>query len=143
MGQMDQFKTREKASDGVKIPLSGPDGSRTDHWLMVLSAWSDEYQDARNRMIRDAATEAKALEDTPKPERDSLQSELDRKRRVKAGAALISGWSFDDVDCNEEEKIAFLLEAPQILSLVERIAENDKRFFGKGWTSLSNGESQK
>jgi len=140
---MDQFKTREKASEGVKIPLLTPDGKKTDHWLLVRSSWSDEYQAAKNQLFRDATSHGKQIADAPESEKERLSAELDRLRRAKSGAALIVEWSFDGMECSEQAKIDFLIEAPQILAMVEHIAEDNRRFFGEGWTSSSSGESQK
>tara|TARA_R110000765_G_scaffold44477_3_gene92167 strand:- start:398 stop:820 length:423 start_codon:yes stop_codon:yes gene_type:complete len=140
---MDQFKTRDKANEGVRIPLSKPGGAPTEHWLIVRSAWSDEFQFARNAMFRDAVEESKAVSCAPEAEQGKLRREFDRKRRAKAVAALIAEWSFDETECSEQSKIDFLLDAPQVLAMVEHIAEDDKRFFGQGWTSSSSGEKQK
>jgi len=130
MADIDAFKTRAKANDGVKVPLSTPDGSPTEHWLQIRSIWSDEYQAARSELIRQAIDDGRKVSEA-NGEAATLRKTLDRKRRAVAAASLIAGWSFD-LEFTEEAVSDFLLEAPQILAHVERIAEDGARFFGKG-----------
>ena len=35
MSQMDQFKIRELANEGIKVELFLPGGGKTEHWLIV------------------------------------------------------------------------------------------------------------
>lgn len=130
MSDIEAFKTRAKANDGVKVPLSTPDGAPTEHWLQIRSIWSDEYQAARSELIRQAIDDGRKVSEA-KGEAATLRKTLDRKRRAVAAASLIAGWSFD-LEFTEEAVADFLLEAPQILAHVERIAEDGARFFGKG-----------
>lgn len=129
MSEIDLFKTRSKANEGVKVPLSTPDGKKTEHWLQIRSIWSDEYQAARSELIRQAIEDGKKLAEAKPEEANTLRKEADRLRRAKAAASLVAGWSFD-IEFSEEAVADFLLEAPQILAHVERIAEDGTRFFG-------------
>lgn len=129
MSGLDAFKTRAKANEGVRVPLSTPDGKKTEHWLQIRSIWSDEYQVARSELIRQAIEDGKKLAEAKPEEANTLRKEADRRRRAHAAASLVAGWSFD-LEFSEEAVADFLLEAPQILAHVERIAEDSARFFG-------------
>lgn len=129
MSEIDLFKTRSKANEGVRVPLSTPDGKKTDHWLQIRSVWSDEYQAARSELVRQAIEDGKKAAEAKPDEVASVRKESDRRRRAAAAASLIAGWSFD-LEFSEEAVTDFLLEAPQILAHVERIAEDNARFFG-------------
>lgn len=141
MTDISAFKIRDAANEGVRIQLSTPDGKPTEHWLMVRSAWSDEYQDARTEIIRQAIADGGLVATAPEDEAAKMRKVLDRKRRAAAAAALIAGWSFD-IEPTEQNKAEFLEEAPQILAWVERIASEDVRFFGKESGSSLSGEKQ-
>lgn len=129
MSGIDAFKTRDKANDGVRVPLSTPDGKKTEHWLQIRSVWSDEYQAARSELIRQAIEDGKKVAEAKPEDANTLRKEADRRRRAVAAASLVGGWSFD-LEFTEEAVAEFLLEAPQILAHVERIAEDNARFFG-------------
>lgn len=130
MSGMDAFKIRSEANEGVRVPLSTPDGKSTDEWLQIRSVWSDSYQGARSELIRQAIEDGKAVSEAPEETRNDVRSERDRRRRAAAASTLIAGWSFD-MEFSQEAVTDFLLEAPQILAHVERIAEDNDRFFGK------------
>lgn len=141
MTGIDAFKTRGKANEGIRITLSQPDGTPTEHWMQVRSVWSDDYQAARSELIRQAIEDGKRLAEAKPEEAADLKHEADRRRRAKLCASLIAGWSFEDLEFSEEAAAEFLLEAPQILVHIEKIAEDDRRFFANGSASLSSGES--
>lgn len=131
MSAFSSFHTRSKANEGIRIKLANPDGTPTDHWLQIRSVWSDEHQAARSELIRMAVEHGKAnaLEPLPPKEERARSKEQDRLRRATCAASLIADWSNDE-PLTQEAAIAFLLEARQVLVHIERIAEDDKRFFG-------------
>lgn len=131
MTAFSSFHTREKANEGIRIKLAHPDGTPTDHWLQIRSVWSDEHQAARSELIRMAVEhgQANALEPLPPKEERQRSKEQDRLRRATCAASLIAAWSNDE-PLTQEAAVAFLLEARQVLVHIERIAEDDKRFFG-------------
>jgi hypothetical protein len=141
MTDISAFKIRDAANEGVRIPLSTPDGKATEHWLLIRSVWCDDFQEARSELIRQAIADGKTVSAAPEAEQKAIRTDLDRKRRANAAASLVAGWSFD-IEPTEQNKADFLNDAPQILAWVERIAEEDKRFFGKESGSSLNGEKQ-
>lgn len=141
MTDISVFKIRDEANEGVRIPLSAPGGKPTEHWLMIRSVWCDDFQEARSELIRQAIADGKTVAAAPEAEAKAIRKDLDRKRRAVAAASLVAGWSFD-IEPTEQNKADFLNDAPQILAWVERIAEDDTRFFGKESGNSSPGEKQ-
>lgn len=118
---MEQFFTRTKANEGIKVPLFTPDGEATEHFLIVRSIYSDSFRDAEREAVRQIADVA-AVEDK--------QEQKQQFKNLELGtiAALISGWSFEQ-DFTPENVKKFLTEAPQIADLVDQIAKKKHLFF--------------
>lgn len=135
MSAMDQFKTRDKANDGVKIDLLAPDGSRTDHWIVVRSQLSDSFRAAYKSALQEAARVAAEIAPGAKPEQGQQAfADVIRDRLIDCQAALVASWSFDE-PCTVENVRQFLIDAPQIADQVDRVAASNARFFGSGSTS--------
>jgi hypothetical protein len=117
---MDEFMTRAKANEGHKIPLYAPDGRLTAHWLRVRGVDSDTFRKAQSRQTRRTA-EIAAL-----PEADREEAIIDATLEMQA--ALVAEWSFDQ-PCTHENIKAFLREAPQIASEVDKFASRRTFFF--------------
>jgi hypothetical protein len=115
------FHTRERANAGVRVPLFQPDGAPTEHWLLVRGIDSDEWHKAqsasRQRLMAAASSPEKIQQIDPEEE------------RVVLVASLVAGWSFEGEATPDAVK-AFLREAPQIITEVDKIASNRARFFG-------------
>lgn len=139
MTGIDAFKTRSRANEGIRISLSQPDGTPTEHWLQIRSIWSDDYQAARAELIRQAVEDGKRLAEAKPEEAALMRQDAERRRRAALCASLVCGWSFD-LEFSEQAAADFLMEAPQIVRYVEKIAEDDRRFFGKGSASSPSGE---
>lgn len=133
---MDQFKTRERANEGKRLPLYAPGGGKTEHWLQVRHVWSDAFQDANE-------TELAALQEgilSAQGDKDAITA-IKRESQVKLLAALVSGWSFDG-ECTPEAVTQFLREAPQIAAQLDKFAADGRAFFGNDSTSSDAGSSQ-
>jgi hypothetical protein len=116
-GDMEQFYTREKANEGIKLPLTCVNGEATDHYLVIRGRDSD--------LFRDAESEAKrALINSGGEDVNSIA-----KEGVKTViASLVSGWSFDK-ECNLNNVKQFLESAPQISDEIDRVAGDRALFF--------------
>lgn len=130
MAGMDDFFTRQKANEGIKLPLSLPDGTETEHFLVVRGVDSDVFREAETEAKR-SAMQVAAMED-----------EAERKGAMADGkltlvASLVMDWSFDQ-ECTVDNIKAFLHEAPQIADQIDQVAARRTLFFGKG---LSNSQS--
>lgn len=130
MSEMEQFFTREKANAGTKIPLRRPDGTETEHYLVIRGIDSDAFRDADLKSKR-AAVEIAALTDQDEQERRRKEVKLDLV------SALIADWSFAE-ECTPENVKTLLREAPQIADSVDRLAGQRALFFGGGLSSSSN-----
>lgn len=108
------FFTRTAANKGVKVPLHTPDNKPTEHWLLVRGVNSDQFRNAKISQAREMAR-ISVIKD--KGERENELA----KAHCGIVASLIADWSFDE-ECNEENVVAFLLEAPQLCDKVDIVA---------------------
>lgn len=116
---MKEFFTRKKANEGLRLDLKSPDGTDTEEWIMVLSRWADpvvEFYDALPAWMRDQKEAGRPID------------EIIAESRRRGVAAAIGDWSFKE-ECNEENKIIFVTEAPQIAKLIDLQGADDKGFF--------------
>lgn len=136
MSSMDRFFTRKSANEGVKLPLYDVNtGSATDDFIRVMNFDSDAYKQAsieyhRRRLVYSGETDkAKTVK-------------LELENQIQLAASLILEWSFDE-ELNQENAIKFLREAPQIQSMIEKIAGDRQLFFVlKSSDSLTGSQSK-
>lgn len=119
---MEAFFTREKANEGIRVPLHLPTGELSEHWIEIYGVDSDAFRIAEAMSRREGVRIAQ-IEDPAK--RDTATAELTRRLR----AALVKGWSFDQ-ECTPDNVAAFLREAPQIAEAIDRVSSNRALFFG-------------
>jgi len=128
MKTLEQFYTRPQANEGKKLPLSLPDGSPSDHYLVILGVDSDEFEFARHK-AQQQLVELKVNEDLD----DKKIFDETKLIKTKLIATLIKDWSFTDDDgkplpCTKDAVVEFLTNAPQIAETVDTIA-CDRDFF--------------
>ena len=123
MTSMDQFHTRTRANEGIKLPLSLPDGTETEHFLTIRGVDSDVFREAEAEAKRNAMQVAVL-------EGDDQRKEAIADEKLNLVAVLVMGWSFDQ-ECTLENIKAFLREAPQIADQIDQIAARRTLFFGK------------
>jgi hypothetical protein len=138
---MDEFFTRDKANEGVTLPLFRPDdGAKTEHWLKILGVDSDAYfkaETAMRRAMPGVEAEAKSLNGSE--EQLTFIAEKQKEWQRKILAAIIADWSFDK-ECNEANKIEFLSNAPQIAKAVDAFVSDRRLFFRLGQDSLKTSQ---
>ena len=128
---IEAFATRDRANQGVKLPLCTPEGDDTEHWLMIKGIDSDDFQKAivtrsDNAMklqdIDDAVEKATAIE----------------KESCSILATIVMNWSFADKKlmpegktqkCTLENVTAFLESAPQIRQQIDKLISDRERYF--------------
>ena len=120
---MQEFFTRGIANEGVKLPLSYPDGTLSEHWIIVRGIDSDEFRRVEALSKRKAVALSQITDET---ERDQAISDIE----TECVAALVAGWSMDD-EYTHENIIKLLTEAPQIANAINIFAARRKEFFTK------------
>jgi len=120
------FFTRAKANEGERMPLSLPDGTATDEWLLIRGVDSDEFRAALDDFRRDLLAYASIKDEAEKAGKTE-------QARLRLNAALVIGWSFEGF--SEEALLEFLRESPYIAAEVDRFASDRRRFFGKRSTN--------
>lgn len=132
---MKEFYTRQKANEGVKLPLFHPDGTMSDHWFMVRGIDSDHFRRAES-LAKRKAVELAQIEDP------NERAEKVRDTELTCIAALVAGWSFEE-ECTTDNVVSFLREAPQIADMVNRYAARRAEFFSKKSGSSATGQKRK
>ena len=130
----EEFYTREKANEGVKMPLYRPDGTKTDKWLLIRGSDSDEARSAYNAGMR-KAREIAAIKDDAERMDASIKGE--ETARLDYLTALVAGWS-EEEPCEPEAVRKLLSEAPQIADAINLFAGNRALFFAKGSSSSAD-----
>lgn len=120
---MEAFFTRERANEGVEIPLYTPDGTKTQHWIRIRGVDSDVFREAEANSKRDAFRVA------------SMEDSLERAKAIHEAklnliAALVISWSFEK-ECTLENVKEFFRQAPQIADAVDQVASKRALFFAK------------
>ena len=129
---MEEFFTRDKANEGIKLPLYLPTGEKSEHTMTILGVDSDEYHKAMitiKRSLFQVESSADIIEDKVERLKYLDGKQVENERIVIA--ALISDWSLEQ-ECSTENKLNFLTNAPQIAEAINRAACSRKLFFGKG-----------
>lgn len=120
---MESFFTRPAANAGVKLPLYLPDGTASEHYVVVLGTDSDTFRKAEMEAKRSAAQIAQ-LDDA------SARDALIMEEELGLVASLVSAWSFSK-ECNKQNVVAFLKEAPQIADNINTFAAKRSNFIKK------------
>lgn len=127
---MEEFFTRSKANEGMELPLTRPDGTKTEHWIRIRGVDSDAYRKAnaesRRHLVKIAALETAE-------EREAAFDELE----LELKASLVISWSFEK-ECTPKNVKEFLREAPQIADAIDQMASRRKYFFASGLSSSSD-----
>jgi hypothetical protein len=118
---MDAFFTRDRANEGLQLPLYLPNGEKSGHWVRVLGIDSDVFRLADTETRRDAFRIAQ-IED--KRER-SLEIAASKRRLI---ATLVVAWSFPQ-PCTQRNVEEFFGKAPQIMDAIDQAASRRALFF--------------
>lgn len=149
---MEEFYTKSKAETGIKLPLYRPDGTKSDHWLLIKGIDSITFQkeDFKARRQRsNIEIQANAIKDPA--EKENFLFEQIQEQEVGIIAALVADWSFDkgeDFDpeakpnfvFNKKNVREFLKNAPQIREQINQFSARRSLFFGNGSGSSSDSQ---
>lgn len=120
---MAAFATRPLSQEGIKIELCLPDGTPTEHFLVVRGADCREFKGAQAKASR---MSIQLLQDKEKLNDEEL-AERRHCIEVEQVAALVADWSFDE-ECSRENVVQFLMDAPQIHDQINKFAGNRRNF---------------
>lgn len=125
VAKLSDFFTRQRANEGIELPLALPDGTPTAHWIRIRGRDSDAF--------KQAATDARRRAFELSEESDSVAklTQAMVSERLNTIAALIISWSFSE-ECNQENILAMLKEAPQIADQIDALATKRSLFFQLG-----------
>lgn len=120
---MEAFFTRERANEGVEVPLYTPDGTKSQHWVRIRGVDSDAFREAEANSKREAFRVA-SIEDTVE------RAKAIQDAKLNLIAALVISWSFEK-ECTLENVKEFFRQAPQIADAVDQVASKRALFFAK------------
>ena len=132
---MKEFFTRERANEGVKLPLYHPDGTTSEHWLLVRGVDSDSFRRTETKS-KQRVVELLALPD------DNTREEKISEVEIDCIASLVADWSFPQ-ELTHEAVVSFLTEAPQIREQVNSFAARRSVFFAKKLKPSTAGSRKK
>lgn len=124
---MNDFFTREKANEGIQLPLYLPNGLKSEHWVRIIGIDSDIFRAADIEARRDAVRIAQI--DEPKAREEAIA-----KSKRDLIAVLVIDWSFPH-PCTHEAVSDFFKEAPQIMDAIDQAASRRALFFANGSNS--------
>lgn len=123
MASMKDFYTRDAGNRGTKVPLTLPDGSETDQFLIVRSIDSDAFRDASADARRDVIRAAQ-IDDLDE------RRKLARESTLNMQVSLVKEWSFDE-ECTPEAVREFLIGAPHIADALDQLCSKRELFIEK------------
>lgn len=144
--RLNRFKTRERANHGVRLPLIDPaTGKDSGDWIHILGVDSDACREMKTEGQRDLLRAGNS------DMGDEEVAALVEDWKLKQLAVLITDWSFahapeDDPDaetweCNEENVMELLREAPHIADAVDRAATRRALFFKEPPAESDSGDT--
>lgn len=131
---IEAFFTRQRANEGIKLPLALPDGTDTDHWIKIRGIDSDAFKAAEAEQRR--RVYAASAEDD-KTKLAAVLADI----ILENTCALVIEWSFE-TPCTPENIKKLLKEAPQITDQIDRLASRRALFFSKGSTNSTPSPAQ-
>lgn len=131
---MEAFFTRERANEGVEVPLYTPDGTKSQHWIRIRGVDSDAFREAEANSKREAFRVA-SIEDTVE------RAKAIQDAKLNLIAALVISWSFEK-ECTPENVKEFFRQAPQIADAVDQVASKRALFFAKRSSNSQSSLSQ-
>mgnify|MGYP003630001327 CR=1 FL=1 len=128
----DAFCITKQSEEGVKLPLTLPNGKPTDHWLKVRGM--DCPQCRASEAIYDRGLSLLAAEHNKK-ELDPVEYKERRGALLRDYiASFIVDWS-NTQDCTKGNVVSFLGQAPQILDAVDRFVSDRGNFIDAAFTN--------
>ena len=119
---LSDFFTLGALEKGKKLPLTLPDGTETEHYLMVLGADAPAARKAlleATRILRDEGKEGMSVEE---------EAAISQRANLLYRSALAFDWSLP-VPYSKEAIAELLLNNPGLSNDVERLASDRARFF--------------
>lgn len=128
MGSIKNYFTRQAHNEGVRLYIAAPDGSETQDWVEIRGIESDIFRETRNQSEAELYASLNGITDTK--ERIAKIESVREDARLRLLVSLVKAWSFDE-ECNEENIIALLKEAPFIADFIDKKSASVKDFIKK------------
>lgn len=119
---LSDFFTLPALEAGKKLALTLPDGTETDHYLIVIGS---DAPAARRRLL-ELSREGRGRDES-KMSSDEVYT-INEVGTIKYRSSLVTGWSFD-APFSQEAVAELLQQNPGLAQEVEAFASNRARFF--------------
>lgn len=119
---IEAFFTRERAHEGVSLPLPGPDGLPSGYHVTIRSTDCDLFRQAQVKRTRENAR----IFTLPENEQDEARKEAD----YQLLSVLVAGWDLA-TDCTPENVILLMRNAAYFEEFVNSKATDRRAIFGK------------
>ena len=118
------FFTLPALEAGKKLPLTLPDGTETEHYLIVIGA---DAPAARRRLL-ELGREGRDRDESKMS--DDEVYDINTVNTIKYRSSLVTGWSFD-TPFSKEAVSELLAQNPGLSQEIELLASNRSRFFAQ------------
>ena len=118
------FFTLPALEAGKKLPLTLPDGTETEHYLIVIGA---DAPAARRRLL-ELGREGRDRDESKMS--DDEVYDINTANTIKYRSSLVIGWSFD-APFSTEAAAELLAQNPGLSQEIELLASNRSRFFAQ------------
>lgn len=120
--ELSDFFTLATIEKGRKLPLTLPDGTKTDHYLLVIGSDAP----AARRKLLELGREGRDRDES-KLTMDEIY-DISSAGTIKYRSALVIGWSFD-APFSADAVAELLTQNPGLAQEVEALASDRGRFF--------------
>lgn len=134
---MESFNVKAKSEEGIEMKLSLPDGTETEHYLVIRGSDSPTFKKALARNQRKQMELMKLQSNGKKKVDAGAMAMKQEKNQRELVATLVVGWSFAE-DCTPEAVSKFFENSPQIQEQVDEVAAERRHFFNKPSNNSAN-----
>jgi len=135
------FYTRARANEGVRLTLLDGNGKATEAWVIVRGLDSDAYRAAHDATNRAMVRLAAAVRENGASAELPADAKADREAAALAErVALVASWNLEG-ECTPEAVAELLREAPYISDQIYFAAHDRDRFFGESSALSTAGQN--
>lgn len=118
---MELFMTGKQHSEAKKLKLYAPDGTETEHYLMLIGIDSKVMRRKKKDLFTEVASNIKEK---------TFDADMQDKFSLDLLSTAVTGWSFKE-ECTFDKVREFLDNSPSILEAVDVFINESENYFEK------------
>lgn len=119
----EDFFTKDLHEEGVKVPLTLPDGTTTAHWVILKGKHSEAFEKAKEDGMRRIVNAMRE------------DSDIDKSQiALEALASTVTGWSFKDKECSFSNVCELMTNAPELREAIDSFVADSTNYMKKKTT---------